>query len=136
MTTVNGTAACPQNTGIPQDFQRSSFGTLRDAKVLHEEPELVRGGTQASHPLDHAREHDEATAREKLGKVLAKLDPEDRLIIQMRYWSGFTVVRIAKTLKIEQRQLYDRIARILKLLKVLLRDDGLKLDDVRSILGD
>ncbi len=86
--------------------------------------------------LDHAREHDEATAREKLGKVLAKLDPEDRLIIQMRYWSGFTVVRIAKTLKIEQRQLYDRIARILKLLKALLRDDGLKLDDVKSILGD
>jgi RNA polymerase sigma factor (sigma-70 family) len=85
--------------------------------------------------LDAERSKGRALAQRKLRLALETLAPEDRLIIQMRYWDGFTIVRIANILKTEKR-LYDRIARILGRLRSALNEQGLEVDDVRDLLPE
>ncbi len=88
--------------------------------------------------LESEQEERMAAAREKLSRAMEKLDAEDRLIVRMKYWDGFTAVRIKKILGIESR-IHDRIARILQQLRSLLNDDGpggLHVDDIRDLFPD
>jgi RNA polymerase sigma factor for flagellar operon FliA len=70
---------------------------------------------------------------EILRQVLALLSDEDRLIVQMR--SEFPVVQIAKILKLEQKPLYRRIDKILKMLRSELEKQGISAEEVAKILS-
>lgn len=68
-----------------------------------------------------------------LERAMATLPDEDRLILRMRYRDGFTVARIARSLGLEQKPLYDRIERHLARLRQVLEGNGVTTQEVREL---
>jgi RNA polymerase sigma factor (sigma-70 family) len=68
-----------------------------------------------------------------LGEVLASLPAEDRLIAKMR--GEFQVVRIAKTLGLEQKPLYRRVEKLLRTLRTELVARGVTAEEIAEILA-
>jgi hypothetical protein len=66
--TTNGTVACPQSAGIPQDSRRSSFGTLRDLTQ-------TISGLAASQATGRAAVDSHASPREGTAKRLYTTRP-------------------------------------------------------------
>ena len=73
-------------------------------------------------------------AQKDLEDCLAELELEDRLILRMHYESGLTVATIAKTLGLQQRQLYTRRDRCLRQLRRALQSRGLEAESVLEAL--
>lgn len=71
-----------------------------------------------------------------LAGALPQLNPEEQLIIRLRYQDGFTVARIAQLLGQEQKPLYRRIEQILGRLRVQMTAAGVTADEVRGLLGN
>ena len=111
----------------PRTFGRTESDEDTDA--------LPHSGGADVRVLDEEREKRKATARAKLSQALAELDPEDGLILKMRYWDGIAVVRIAEIVGMGNRP-HDRVARILKRLKSMLNEAGVEIDDVRELLHE
>ena len=76
-----------------------------------------------------------AGAAEALGRALARLDPRDRLILQLRYADRMTVADIARTLELNQKWLFRRIDRLTAMLRKELESDGLRADAVLPAIG-
>lgn len=79
-----------------------------------------------------------ATARRVrtiLAEALEGLSAEDRLLLKMRYESGFTVRQIAAALHLEDRPLYRRFEQCLKQLRARVERAGLTLADIEVIIG-
>ena len=75
-------------------------------------------------------------ARASLDRAIAALEPQERLIIRLRFVNGLGVVDIARTLKLEQRPLYRRLEQILKSLRNRLEADGVNAEAVASLLTE
>lgn len=74
-------------------------------------------------------------ATDALQRAVARLDPEDRLIVGMRFFEGFTVVEVARALGVEQKPLYARLRRILESLAHDLADQGIRSESVEWLNG-
>lgn len=85
--------------------------------------------------LDEERAATRSRAEEALEKALERLSGEDRLLLKMRFWDGFTVARIASSLKLEQRPLYTRFENLSKELRATLEGEGVGASEVAEILG-
>jgi RNA polymerase sigma factor (sigma-70 family) len=70
-----------------------------------------------------------------LTKALAALPPGDQVILQMRYWSGQTVARIATLTGENQKALYRRFERLGAELRRCLEADGVSGDVLQTITG-
>lgn len=77
-----------------------------------------------------------ARARQTLVGVLAKLTPQDRLIIKMRFDDGFSVADIAKVMKLEAKPLYRRIERLLLDLRQSMEQSGVSAEVVKDVIAD
>lgn len=77
-----------------------------------------------------------AAACGTLERALASLPPDDQLILRLRYWEGFTVAEIARTLRVDQKPLYRRIDHALGRLRGLLEAEGLDGACVADFLSD
>ena len=64
------------------------------------------------------------------------LPADDRLILQLRFDSEMSVAEIARSLGLDQKQLYRRIERHLREIRQRLEDAGIAADEAREILGD
>jgi RNA polymerase sigma factor (sigma-70 family) len=85
-----------------------------------------------------ATREDDATmvrARAALGRVLDALDPEDRLILRMRYADSSQIAEIAAALHLPARPLYKRLERLLTRLKSRLVAEGVEGSRVLELLG-
>jgi RNA polymerase sigma factor (sigma-70 family) len=78
--------------------------------------------------LDRERHERLAAVSAALHRALARLEPEDRLIIKMRYLEGFSIADVARGLGLEQKPLYPRIKRVLGRLSAELRAEGIAAD--------
>jgi len=74
-------------------------------------------------------------AEKGLAGALRCLDPEDRLILKMRFEDGLTVAAIARTLGLDQKPLYRRIERCLSALRSGLEERGVAAETVSELLG-
>lgn len=83
--------------------------------------------------LEQERAADMEKAKKSLASALAALEPEDCLIVRMRYYDGFTVALIARRLGIRQRLLYSRVERVMKALREALEADGVGTDVLEAI---
>lgn len=63
------------------------------------------------------------------------LPPQDRLIVQLRFDSGMTVTEIARSLRLEAKQLYRRIQRHLDTLRVALEHANVGASDIDELIG-
>ena len=83
-------------------------------------------------------ERDAALARvsKALRLVLASLEPEDRLILRMRFADGLTIRAIAGALDLEQRRMYTRVQRLLVEVRRRIEDAGIGCDEVLDLLDE
>jgi RNA polymerase sigma factor for flagellar operon FliA len=87
--------------------------------------------SMASDELDAesaAMQAEESQQAARLQRTLVQarldLDPQDQLILQLRFDHSMTVPQVARTLGLEATQLYPRIQRILGILRRRLEDEG------------
>ncbi|MEQ1759975.1 MAG: sigma-70 family RNA polymerase sigma factor [Vicinamibacterales bacterium] len=85
--------------------------------------------------LEQERAQSARLVAAELQKCLLRLDPTDRLIINLRFTDGRLVSHIARALSLDQTQLYRRIDRILKGLRKDLEAAGFPADLVRQVWG-
>jgi RNA polymerase sigma factor (sigma-70 family) len=71
---------------------------------------------------------------DSLRGTLADLDPEDQLLLTMRFEDGCTVSEIAQVLRLDQKRLYRRLDHLLDVLRDSLERDGITADAVTDLL--
>ena len=80
----------------------------------------------------------ERTARrmcEVVDAALVELDPEDRLILKLRFWHSRKVPDIARMLDIDQKKLYKRLEKLFAILRRALEKTGISRTDMDKLLG-
>lgn len=137
------------NRAVELVVQQSS-GRLRERDVLElyrRLPHRIRReflsldkvrdvSSDAESDADLLRYERTATLRavsELLGLALEALPPEDRLIVRMSYFDGFTVADIARTLGLKQKPLYRRIKGIYRRLRAHLERNGVYADILEEL---
>ena len=71
-----------------------------------------------------------------LCKVLASLEPVDRLILRMRFADGLTIRAIALGLDLDQRRMYTRVQRLLLEVRRRVEAEGVGCDEVLEVLDE
>jgi RNA polymerase sigma factor (sigma-70 family) len=105
---------------------------LVDSDALAAAPaaEIAEDVVEEQEAEDERRE-----ARHALFAAMERLDPEDRLILRLRFWEEMSVADIARGLNLPQKPLYRRVDRALQQLRRELESGGLSREHVRSLLG-
>lgn len=111
----------------------------RRRHVSESEMATVPGGSTASELVEGREARAEVAALcDALARALASLPDADRTLLQLRYWSGQTVARIAALTGESQKALYRRFERLTADLRRRLEGEGLSkrtLADVLERLG-
>jgi hypothetical protein len=67
--------------------------------------------------------------------AIDQMDPEDRVILRMRFWHGAKVPEIAAALCLDQKKLYKRIEKLSAMLGEALQRAGFGRDDAAELLA-
>lgn len=73
-------------------------------------------------------------AAQSLDELLEAMPPDDRIILQMRFWHSLKVPEIARTLHLDQKKLYKRLDNLFLNLRRGLESAGLTRSDVAGLL--
>lgn len=60
-----------------------------------------------------------------LNRAMARLAPEDRMIVRMHFVDGRSLADVARALKLEQKPLYRRVKKLREHLRKLLEEEGI-----------
>jgi len=71
-----------------------------------------------------------------LKRLMARVEPQDRLILALRFVDGHTVADIASMLALDQKRLYRRLDQLLRELRNGLRAEGIAPDEALAIFDD
>jgi RNA polymerase sigma factor for flagellar operon FliA len=71
-----------------------------------------------------------------LKRLLAALEPQDRLILVLRFVDGHSVADIASMLSIDQKRLYRRLDRVLHDLHEAFRAEGIAAEEALAVFED
>jgi RNA polymerase sigma factor (sigma-70 family) len=97
-------------------------------------PDLVAAADDPSDgPMSREREQVARRAASLLDATMNSFEPEDRLILKMRFWSAQRVADIAGTLHLDAKKTYKRIDKLLGKLRVSLERAGIgrkEIDDL------
>ncbi len=85
--------------------------------------------------LDSERRRTLARAEGALRRVLDALEPEDRLILKMRFADSLTIRSIAEALDLEPRRMYTRLQRLLDEVRRRIEEQGVGCDEVLDLLN-
>ena len=99
-------------------------------------PEMVAVEPDAEERVE--RRDREKTARHAamtIDDLITSMDDEDRLILQMRFWSALKVSDIAQRLHIDQKKLYKRLDKLFVMLRHGLEHAGLSKADIVTLLA-
>jgi RNA polymerase sigma factor for flagellar operon FliA len=66
----------------------------------------------------------------------SSLSAEDRLILKMQLWNGFSIAEISKVLKLDQKPLYKRIQRVKEQLRKEIELQGIRKEDIDDLFDD
>ena len=69
-------------------------------------------------------------------EYLAQLDEEDRLVLGLRFDGDMTVAQIARSLRMDQKQLYRRIDKHLRALRQTLETHGIASAEIDGLIHD
>jgi RNA polymerase sigma factor (sigma-70 family) len=67
--------------------------------------------------------------------VMESLEPEDQLILKMRFWGGRKIPEIGRQLGLEDKKLYKRIDKLMSQLRLALERAGIAAADVTELLS-
>jgi RNA polymerase sigma factor (sigma-70 family) len=104
---------------------------LSDENVLAELP-----GEDSADERVRAGEHEIALrfAVAALDRAIGDFSPEDRLMLQLRFWNGIKVPEIARMMRLEPKKVYKRLDRLFKALRRALEDAGIDQASVRELM--
>lgn len=88
------------------------------------------------HVLQSERESLAGRLSVALDEALNALDPEDRVVLKMRFFDGLRIVEVAKLLKIDPARLYRRYESLMRDLRANLERQGFNAADVADVAGD
>lgn len=97
----------------------ASAGPSPDANVVRAEHDFLAKRVRAA--LDRARQ---------------TLDPEERLILKMRFEDAVSAADIARALRLDQKRLYRTIERLLARIGESLEAEGISRGDVSALFAD
>lgn len=63
--------------------------------------------------------------KEGLNRAMARLAPEDQLIVRMHFVDGRSLADVARALNLEQKPLYRRVKKLRELLRKLVEEEGI-----------
>lgn len=69
-----------------------------------------------------------------ISEAMETLDPQDRLVLRLRFEDDISVAAIARTLHLDQKRLYRRIDEILQGFRRMLEDRGLRWSEVQRMI--
>lgn len=67
--------------------------------------------------------------------VMESMEPDDQLILKMRFWGGRKVPEIGRHLGLDDKKLYKRIDKLLSQLRLALERAGIAASDVAELLN-
>jgi DNA-directed RNA polymerase specialized sigma24 family protein len=70
-----------------------------------------------------------------LGAAVSGLAAEDRLLLKLRFTDRLTVSHISRLLGLDQKALYRRLERVMRVLRAELEAQGVRRDRVLAIVG-
>lgn len=82
--------------------------------------DLVEGETIPDQSINHAKDLERKESRQEVQRVLAQLDPEEREIIQLKFFEEVSNIEIAEILGLSPNHIGVKIFRALKRVKQLL----------------
>jgi RNA polymerase sigma factor (sigma-70 family) len=101
--------------------------------------ELDEAASVSTPPVEHLHSDQMRTSAQVSDLVRRFIDalaPDDRLLLQLRFDSEMTVAEIARSMQLEQKQLYRRIERLLRDLRAELERNGIAADEAAALIGD
>lgn len=106
----------------------------RRKRVNEEDMATIAGPSAASELVDDDQARAEASAAvEALSRALKALSPSDQLLVQMHFWGGKTVARIASLTGDNQKTLYRRLDKLKVELRKRLETDGVSAGMLSSL---
>lgn len=75
------------------------------------------------------------TAAVTIDELMQSMKPQDRLILQMRFWDALKVPDIAHRLHIEQKKIYKRLDRLFGVMRQKLEAAGVHRGEVTTLLA-
>jgi RNA polymerase sigma factor (sigma-70 family) len=112
---------------LPRREPRAKLVEIDDAAAVVSE-------TGAPFPLDRTRISELISAIVRT--FIDALPAHDRLVLQLRFDSAMSVAQIARSLGVDQKQLYRTIEKRLRELRTALEASGVSDDDAADIIGD
>ncbi len=109
----------PRPIVVSDDLIPDVIAVEADAYERMEAGDRARMLRQAVQTIDH---------------LIKSMDPEDQLILQMRFWDARRVPDIARALHLDQKKLYKRLDRLFLLLRRELEKVGVSQSDVTGLL--
>ena len=85
--------------------------------------------------LEHERTMIARAVAGVLDRCIAEAEPEDQLILKLRFWGARRVPDIARSLGLDQRKVYKRIERLLLKMRSALQSGGVSRSDIDEILA-
>jgi hypothetical protein len=134
MTTGNAPAASRQELEaillrLPPRSPRPVLISDDDAPdvATNDDPsELAMSGERATHARRAAKIVDE---------LMQTFEPEERLILKLRFWNARRVADIAETLHLDQKKTYKRIDKLLARLRGALEQAGVSREVIDDLLA-
>lgn len=81
------------------------------------------------------RERTARSTAQVIDSVLADFAPEDRLILQLRFWKACKVPEIARALNLDQKKIYKRLDKLFAILRRALEAANVSRADIDDLLG-
>lgn len=99
-------------------------------------PEAIAVESDANDRVESGeRESAARKACAEVDRLLASMDAEDRLILQMRFWYALKVPDIARQLHIDQKKVYKRLDKLYSVLRRDLEAAGVRGGDISTLLA-
>ena len=109
----------------PRPVLVSGIENTENGPFVEAEDALFRGerGEAARHTV------------EAVDAAMALMDPEDQMILRMRFWAGRKVPDIGRALGLDGKKLYKRIDKLLSQLRLALEGEDIASADVCELLN-
>jgi RNA polymerase sigma factor for flagellar operon FliA len=81
------------------------------------------------------REKSARTAATAIDGLMESMNPEDRLMLKLRFWDALKVPDIARRLQVEQKKVYKRLDRLYGVMRMALERAGIGREEVGTLLS-
>lgn len=99
-------------------------------------PEIAALDTDADDRVEmHDRERSARRISAAVDRLLESMDPEDRLILQLRFWQALKAPDIARRLNIDQKRIYKRLDRLCLMMRRALESAGHGKAEIGTLLS-